>query len=213
METVAVELDADVPVGRAFAADSGNQSVMSVSDKGPPLKRVFGFTGLSNSGKTTLVEEVIEWFRFEGYSVSAVKHAHHGFDIDKPGKDSHRMREAGAQEVLLVGGERWVMMREYRSDAEPTLTSLVDRLSPCDIVLVEGFKLDPTPKIEVFRPSLGRPPLWPTNKAVVALATDAPVATHLPCLDLNSTDVIASFVLRHLYDHCSVGASRAGTFS
>jgi molybdopterin-guanine dinucleotide biosynthesis protein B len=161
-------------------------------------KRVFGLTGLSNSGKTTLVKELIAWFRLEGYTVSSIKHAHHGFDIDRPGKDSFQMREAGAREVLLIGDQRWVLMREYVDESEPTLEEAVARLAPCDVVLVEGFKNSKAPKIEVFRPCLGRPPLWPNEPSIVAVATDEPLDCSLPLLDLNSPDKVARFIKAHL---------------
>jgi molybdopterin-guanine dinucleotide biosynthesis protein B len=161
-------------------------------------KCVFGLAGLSNSGKTTLVKELITWFRLEGYTVSSIKHAHQGFDIDRPGKDSFQMREAGAKEVLLIGDQRWVLMREYADESEPTLDEALARLAPCDIVLVEGFKRSKAPKIEVFRPSLGRPPLWPTESSIVAIATDEPLDCALPVLDLNSPKTIAEFIKNYL---------------
>jgi molybdopterin-guanine dinucleotide biosynthesis protein B len=161
-------------------------------------KRVFGLVGLSNSGKTTLVKELIAWFRFEGYTVSSIKHAHHGFDIDRPGKDSFHMREAGAREVLLIGDQRWVLMREFVNEIEPTLEEAVARLAPCDIVLVEGFKISKAPKIEVFRPGLGRPPLWPNEPSIIAVATDDPFDCALPLLDLNSPDKVARFIKANL---------------
>ena len=161
-------------------------------------KCVFGLAGLSNSGKTTLVKELITWFRLKGYTVSSIKHAHQGFDIDRPGKDSFQMREAGAKEVLLIGDQRWVLMREYADESEPTLDEAVARLAPCDIVLVEGFKRSKAPKIEVFRPNLGRSPLWPNEPSVVAVATDEPINCNLPVLDLNSTTTIGQFIKDHL---------------
>lgn len=161
-------------------------------------KRVFGLAGLSNSGKTTLVKELIAWFRLEGYTVSSIKHAHQGFDLDRPGKDSFQMREAGAKEVLLIGDQRWVLMREYVDDREPTLEEAVARLAPCDIVLVEGFKKSMGPKIEIFRPSLGRLPLWPNEPSIVAVATDEPIGCDLPLLDLNSPDMVARYIKDYL---------------
>lgn len=161
-------------------------------------KCVFGLAGLSNSGKTSLAKELIAWFRHAGYTVSSIKHAHHGFDIDRPGKDSFQMREAGAKEVLLIGDQRWVLMREYDNESEPTLEEAVARLAPCDIVLVEGFKKSNAPKIEVFRPSLGRPPLWPNEPSIVAVATDEPIDCDLPLLDLNAPATIARFIKDYL---------------
>ena len=161
-------------------------------------KKVFGLTGLSGSGKTTLITKLVDWFTQRGYKISTLKHTHHGFDLDSPGKDSWRMREAGAQEVFLVGSRRLVLLQEFRDMPEPSVDELVARLQPCDLVLVEGYKRDPLPKIEVHRPSLENPPVWPGNHSVVAVATDAPVDTPLPVLDLNDTDAIARFIINHL---------------
>ena len=120
---------------------------------------VFGFAGFSGSGKTTLIERVIPLLVARGVRVALIKHAHHDFDIDKPGKDSHRHREAGATEVLVSGGKRWALMHELRDETEPGLADLMAHLSPCDLVLVEGFKHDPVPKLEVHRPARARSPL------------------------------------------------------
>jgi molybdopterin-guanine dinucleotide biosynthesis protein B len=162
-------------------------------------KKVFGLTGSSGSGKTTLAEHLISWFRIEGYTISTLKHAHHGFDVDKPDKDSYRMREAGAQEVFLIGDRRWVLMHEYRDEEEPSLDSLVERLAPCDIVLVEGFRKSSVLKIEVYRPSLENPPSWPGNPSIVAVATDSPIDCPLPVLDLNCPAQIAQYIHDHLF--------------
>jgi len=161
-------------------------------------KKVFGLTGLSGSGKTTLITQLVDWFVQRGYTVSTLKHTHHGFDLDTPGKDSWRMRQAGAQEVFLVGNQRLVLMQEFRSQPEPTVEELVSRLQPCDLVLVEGYKRDPLPKIEVHRPSLENPPVWPTNPSVVAVATDGPIATDLPVLNLNDVNEIALFIVNYI---------------
>jgi molybdopterin-guanine dinucleotide biosynthesis protein B len=161
-------------------------------------KKVFGLTGLSGSGKTTLIAQLVEWFVQRGLKVSALKHTHHGFDLDTPGKDSWRMREAGAQEVFLVSNRRLVLLQEFRDREEPTVEELIARLEPCDLVLVEGYKRDPLPKIEVHRPSLENPPVWPTNPSVVAVATDGPIETPLPVLDLNDAAAIAAFIARYL---------------
>lgn len=165
---------------------------------GQKAKHAFGLTGLSNSGKTTLVTELLAWFRQQGYSVSCIKHAHHGFDIDRPGKDSFQMREAGAKEVFLVGDKRWVLMREYPDDAEPSVEELIARLAPCDLVLVEGFKQSALPKIEVYRPRLARAPLWPDNASVIAVASDQLLDCPLPVLDLNDPPAIGRHILRFL---------------
>lgn len=161
-------------------------------------KKVFGLTGLSGSGKTTLIAKLVDWFGQRGLKVSTIKHTHHSFDLDSPGKDSWRMREAGAQEVFLVSNRRSVLLQEFRDDPEPTVEELVARLHPCHLVLVEGYKRDPLPKIEVHRPSLENPPVWPSNASVVAVATDAPIITPLPQLNLNDVEQIARFIARHL---------------
>lgn len=161
-------------------------------------KKTFGLTGLSGSGKTTLIAQLIDWYRRHGLKVSAIKHTHHGFDLDSQGKDSWKMREAGAQEVFLVSNHRSVLMQEYRGNPEPTVEELVARLAPCDLVIVEGYKRDPLPKIEVFRPSLENPPVWPTNPSVVAIASDGPLQTHLPVLALDDIDAIARFIAGRL---------------
>ncbi len=160
--------------------------------------KVFGFAGYSGSGKTTLIEQLIPRFVLRGLRVSLVKHAHHLFDIDKPGKDSWRHREAGASEVLITSDQRWVLMHELRDEPEPSLHEQLQRFSPCDIVLVEGYKHAAIPKLEVHRPSLGKEPLHPVDPNIVAVASDAAVATQLPRLDLNDPDAIAEFILAYL---------------
>lgn len=167
----------------------------------PPGKRakaVFGLTGSSNSGKTTLVTHMLQWLAQEGYHVSCIKHAHAGFDMDRPGKDSYQMREAGAQEVFLVGNKRWVLMHEYHGEPEPNVKELVARLSPCDIVLVEGFKESGLPQIEVYRPSTGKLPLWPRLRSILAVASDQKFDCPLPILDLNNPTEVAMHILEHL---------------
>ncbi len=160
--------------------------------------RVFGFAGYSGSGKTTLIEQLIPRLVLRGLRVSLIKHAHHLFDIDKPGKDSYRHREAGASEVLLTSDQRWVLMHELRNEPEPSLDEQLRRFSPCDLVLVEGYKHAPIPKLEVCRPRLGRPLLHPSDPGIVAVAADAPVETRLPLLDLNRPDDIVDFIIDHL---------------
>lgn len=160
--------------------------------------KVFGFAGWSGSGKTTLIEQVIPEITRRGLKVSVIKHAHHGFDIDKPGKDSWRHREAGASEILLVSDERWVLMHELRGEPEPDLDVQLARLSPCDLVLVEGFKSVQIPKLEVHRPAVGKPLQYQDNPAIVAIATDVPVDAPLPRLDLNDPAAVAAFILQHL---------------
>ncbi|MDY0012275.1 MAG: molybdopterin-guanine dinucleotide biosynthesis protein B [Rhodocyclaceae bacterium] len=159
--------------------------------------KVFGIAGYSGTGKTTLIEKLIPVFTGRSLSVSVIKHAHHGFDLDRPGKDSYRHREAGAAEVLMLSNDRWVLMHELRGAAEPTLEAQLAILSPCDLVLIEGFKAAAVPKIEVFRPALGKGPLHPENPHVVAVATDAPGEFPLPVLDLNQAEAIADFIIAY----------------
>ena len=160
--------------------------------------QVFGFAGFSGAGKTTLIEQLIPRFVMRGIRVSLIKHAHHLFDIDQPGKDSYRHREAGASEVLITSGQRWVLMHELRGEREPTLEEQLERFSACDLVLVEGYKYAGIPKLEVHRPSFGRPLLYPDDPHIVAVASDAPVPTELPLLELNAPDGIAQFITDYL---------------
>ena len=160
--------------------------------------KVFGIAGYSGSGKTTLMENLIPQFVMEGLKVSVIKHAHHNFDVDRPGKDSYRHREAGASEVLVTSDKRWVLMHESRGEEEPTLEQLLTRFSACDLVLVEGFKTEPIPKLEVHRIANAKPPLYPQDKTVVAIACDEPVATRLPQYNLNDAEAIAKFIMCYL---------------
>jgi len=160
--------------------------------------RVFGLTGPSGSGKTTVIEGVIPEFARMGLSVSVIKHTHHGFDVDTPGKDSWRQRQAGAKEILLASDMRWVLMHELRGAPEPELPDQLARLSPCDLVLVEGFKRQPIPKLEVYRRAHGTPPVFPTDAHIVALASDADPQTDLPVFSLTDYPGIANFIVRHL---------------
>jgi molybdopterin-guanine dinucleotide biosynthesis adapter protein len=131
--------------------------------------RVFGLAGWSGSGKTTLMIKLLPELRRRGFSVSTVKHAHHEADLDRPGKDSFRHREAGAVEVLIASSARWALLHELRGEQEPALTELVRHLSPVDLLLIEGFKHHPHPKLEIRRPSLGKPPLWPDDTLIRGL--------------------------------------------
>ena len=160
--------------------------------------KIIGIAGYSGSGKTTLIEKVIPLLVAEGLRVSLVKHAHHTFDVDQPGKDSYRHRHAGAQEVLVTSSRRWVLMHELRGAAEPGLDGQLERLSPCDLVIVEGFKHAPIPKLEVWRRVTGEPLLHPQDKHIVAVASDAKVETKLPLLDLNDVAGVARFILTYL---------------
>lgn len=161
--------------------------------------QIFGLVGRSGSGKTTLMERLLPPLRARGLTVSTVKHAHHGFDIDKPGKDSWRHREAGAEEVLLISGGRWALLHEVRDEAEPRLEELVSRMAPVDLVLVEGFHSHGLPSIEVHRPSEGHDLLWHPGSPIVAVASDVPmVGLGVPRLDLNRPESIACFILTRL---------------
>jgi molybdopterin-guanine dinucleotide biosynthesis protein B len=162
--------------------------------------RVFGIAGWKNSGKTTMTERLVAELTARGYRVSTVKHAHHSFDIDREGTDSYRHRAAGAQEVAIVSAVRWALMHESRGGEEPSLASILARLSPCDLVLVEGYKREPHPKIELRRAAGGeRPPLAPDDPAIVAIAADhATDGGGLPVFRLDDIPAIASFIEAHL---------------
>lgn len=163
---------------------------------------VLGVTGWSGSGKTALIVRLIPALAARGYRVATVKHAHHAFDIDTPGKDSYQHREAGAVEVVVSSAKRWAIMHENRDDAEPALEDLLAKLSPVDIVLVEGFKNEAHTKIEVHRPVTGADLICATNASIIAIAADSPIsdrasAPDIPVLDLNDTAAIADFVIAY----------------
>jgi molybdopterin-guanine dinucleotide biosynthesis protein B len=161
--------------------------------------KLLGLTGWSGSGKTTLLVQLVQRLIARGWSVSTIKHAHHGFDLDQPGKDSWRHRRAGATEVLISSGERWALMHELHGERSD-LTELLARLTPVDLVLVEGFKNCPHPKIEVHRPALGRPPIWPGRADIVAVAADADLPTcDRPVLPLNVPAAIVDWTLAFLH--------------
>jgi molybdopterin-guanine dinucleotide biosynthesis protein B len=161
--------------------------------------RVFGFAGWSGSGKTTLIEALVPLLTADGLRVSLVKHAHHGFDVDQPGKDSHRHRMAGCSEVLVTSAVRWALMHELRGAPEMTLAGAMGRLSACDVVLVEGWKRAAIPKLEIWRANLAKPPLHPGDRRILAVATDAPAGlrTALPVFALDDSRAIATFVAGH----------------
>ncbi len=160
--------------------------------------KVFGITGHSGMGKTTLLERLIPELQQRGLRVSLIKHSHKNIDIDHPGKDSYRLREAGCQEVLLMGNRRWALMHELTEQTEPSLAYLLSRLHDCDLVLIEGFKSENFPKLEVWRSSIGRSQLgldWPGIKAI---ASDTELAhAALPVISLSDTTMIADFVIQH----------------
>ena len=159
---------------------------------------IYGVIGYKNAGKTTLVERLVAEITGRGFRVSTVKHAHHAFDLDQPGKDTFRHRQAGAGQVLLSTGARWVLMTELRDAAEPSLADLLARMDPVDLVLIEGYKRDRHPKIEVHRPANGQPLIAPEDATVRAVACDSPVAVAVPQLDLNDVRAIADFILREV---------------
>jgi molybdopterin-guanine dinucleotide biosynthesis protein B len=160
--------------------------------------KIFGFAGYSGSGKTTLIEQLIPLFVKHGLKVSLIKHAHHTFDVDQEGKDSYRHRHAGCTEVLVTSSRRWALMHELRGAPEPTLKEQIARLSPCDLLLVEGFKHEPIPKLEVYRAEVGEAMIHPHDANIVAVASDAKVDTKLPQLDLNKPEAVAEFVLQQV---------------
>jgi molybdopterin-guanine dinucleotide biosynthesis protein B len=157
--------------------------------------RVLGVVGWSGSGKTTLLVKLIPVLVRRGLKVATLKHAHHAFDVDKPGKDSYEHRKAGAGEVIVFSDRRWVQMHEIGDEPLPTLAQLLRKLSPCDLVLIEGFKRDPHPKLEVFRPEVGKSLLYPEDPAIVALAYPLPLsAADIPVVDLDDVEAVADLV-------------------
>jgi molybdopterin-guanine dinucleotide biosynthesis protein B len=161
--------------------------------------KIFGLAGWSGSGKTTLVMGLLPEIISRGYSVSTVKHAHHNFDIDQPGKDSYEHRRAGATEVMVGSANRWALMHETRGGPQPDLEAMVARMSPVDLLLVEGFKRDGHAKIEVHRPATGKDLLCDDDPKIVAIASDGPLPqVRLPVLDLNDVPAITDFILAHV---------------
>lgn len=161
--------------------------------------KVWGVAGWKNSGKTGLVERLVTEFRARGLTVSTIKHAHHSFDVDHEGKDSHRHRVAGATEVLLSSRKRWALMHELRGDDEPTLDDLLGQLSPVDLVLVEGFKRDRHPKIEAHRAATGSPLIAADDPTIRAIASDSNAqAEGRPTFHLDDTPGIADFIAAEL---------------
>ena len=158
--------------------------------------KAFGISGWSGSGKTTLIERLVPCLTRRGLVVSLIKHAHRGFDIDHPGKDSYRHREAGTTEVLLTSDSRWALMHELRGAGEPRLPELLAKMSRVDLIVVEGFKREPHRKIEVHRAANAKPLLFPDDPDVVGIATDAAVETTLPTVHLDEIEAIAAMMLR-----------------
>lgn len=159
--------------------------------------RVIGLAGWSGAGKTTLMVRLLPCLVGRGLRVSTLKHAHHRFDVDQPGKDSYEHRKAGAAQVLVASGARWALMTELRSAREPTLPELLAHLDPVDLVIIEGFKRDPHPKIEVRREANGKPWMHPDMPGIVAVASDTPPPYDLPHVLLDAVEAVADLILRH----------------
>ena len=157
--------------------------------------KLYGITGYKNAGKTGLMERLVTEITNRGFSVSTLKHAHHTFDVDHPGKDSFRHRTAGAQQVLLASGTRWALMSELRGAEEPPLSDLLQKLNPVDLVLVEGYKRDRHPKIEAYRSETNHPLISKDDDTIRAVATDTTLDVDQPTFDLNDTVAIADFIL------------------
>ena len=159
---------------------------------------VFGITGWKNAGKTGLMERLVKEIIGRGYTVSTLKHAHHTFDVDHPGKDSHRHRIAGASQVLLASTERWALMNEHRGTQEPSLPELLAKLDPVDLILIEGWKRDSHPKVEAWRAETGNPLIAPNDQTILAVASDIGLEIDRPVFDLDDTAVVADFILEYL---------------
>ena len=162
----------------------------------PGETKIFGVVGWSGSGKTTLMQALLPDLIGRGYMVSTMKHSHHSFDIDKPGKDSFLHRQAGAHEVLITGAKRWALLHENRDEPEPSIDSLLAKMAPVDLVLIEGFKSHPHMKLEVHRPSIGKPLLAADDRSIVAVASDEPIkGLSVPVLDLSNVHAIGGFIV------------------
>jgi molybdopterin-guanine dinucleotide biosynthesis protein B len=170
--------------------------------------RIIGLAGWSGSGKTTLLVKVIPCLIRRGLRVSTLKHAHHDFDIDQPGKDSHSHRLAGATEVLIGSDRRWALVRELRGEVEPPLSTLLQKLSPVDLVLIEGYKREPHPKVEVYRAAIRQPLLHPNDRSIVAIASDIPLPdVRIPLVDLDDVERVADILFHHA---APVDAAKSG---
>lgn len=166
-----------------------------------PDQKIIGFAGYSGSGKTTLLEKVIPLLIGRGLRIAIIKHAHHDFDIDKPGKDTFRHRQAGAGEVMIISAQRWALMHELREEKEPSMEELCARFSPCDLILAEGYKCATIPKLEVFREENRARPDWkniyPADPQIVAIITDSKGVFPLPVLDINQPEDVAAFIMNY----------------
>ena len=166
--------------------------------------KIFGFAGWSGSGKTTLVKAVIPALIAQGLKVSTIKHTHHNFDIDKPGKDSFEHRVAGAHEVVITGAARWALLHENRGEPEPGIETMLARMSEVDLVLIEGFKSYSHPKMEVFRPEVGKPMICADDTSIVAVASTISLDVTIPQIDLDDIEAVADFVI----NFCELPAER-----
>jgi molybdopterin-guanine dinucleotide biosynthesis protein B len=167
--------------------------------------KIFGLAGWSGSGKTSLMVRLLPVLVGRGLRVSTMKHAHHAFDVDQPGKDSHAHREAGASEVLVTSARRWALMHELRGEPEAAIEDLVRHMTPVDLLLIEGFKAHAHDKLEVFRRALGKPLLCVDDRRIVAVASDGPVPeARVPVLELDRTEALAEFIVAH----CGLAAAR-----
>ena len=163
-----------------------------------PDMKVIGLAGWSGSGKTTLIVQLIPALVRRGLKVSTMKHAHHAFDVDKPGKDSYEHRNAGATEVMIGSGRRWALMHELRDEEEPGSRRLMEHMTPVDLLIIEGWKAEGHEKIEVHRPAHGKPLIQPDDPKVVAVASDAELpGLPVPRLDLNDVEAVADFIVAH----------------
>lgn len=166
-----------------------------------PHTKIIGFAGYSGSGKTTLLEKVIPLLTAQGLRIAVIKHAHHDFDIDKPGKDTYRHRQAGASEVMIISGHRWALMHELREEKEPSMEELCARFSPCDLILAEGYKCATIPKLEVFREENRSRTDWkniyPSDPQIVAVITDSKDEFPLPRMDINQPADVAAFIMKY----------------
>ena len=166
-----------------------------------PHTKIIGFAGYSGSGKTTLLEKVIPLLTAQGLRIAVIKHAHHDFDIDKPGKDTYRHRQAGASEVMIISGHRWALMHELREEKEPSMEELCARFSPCDLILAEGYKCATIPKLEVFREEnrsrMDWKNIYPFDPQIVAVITDSKDEFPLPRMDINQPADVAAFIMKY----------------
>jgi len=165
--------------------------------------KVFGMVGWSGSGKTTLLQDLLPELIKRGITVSTMKHTHHSVDLDRPGKDSYKHREAGASEVLITSSTRWALMHELRGEAEPDMDALIARMTPVDLLLIEGFKRHRHPKMEIHRPAVGKPLIARDDASIVAVASDAPLdGIRTPVIDLDDVAAVADFIV----GYCGLGS-------